>query len=154
MKAKATPDLYFFVFIALSFLFHYLCPVLTVISFSWVGIAFIIIGAVIVALTNSILLKKRTSVNPFDSPSSLITSGPFRWSRNPIYLGMTLALLGIAILLGSLSPFIFPLVFTIIIDRSFIQNEESKLEKLFGKEYLAYKKRVNRWYGRRKITGI
>jgi len=67
---------------------------------------------------------------------------------------MTLALLGIAILLGSLPPFIFPLVFTIIIDRSFIQNEESKLEKLFGKEYLAYKKRVNRWYGLRKITGI
>ncbi|WP_449046359.1 methyltransferase family protein [Parapedobacter sp.] len=153
MKANMTPDFYFFLFIGLSFLFHYVCPVSTIISYSWAGIALIIIGIVTVALANSILLKKRTSVTPFGNPSSLITSGPFRWSRNPIYLGMALMLLGVAIFLGSLSPFIFPPVFIIIIDRSIIQNEENRLEELFGKEYLAYKKRVNRWYGRRKITG-
>lgn len=142
---KATPDIYFFLFIGLSLLFHNLCPILAIISYTWIGLVLIIIGIVIVALANSILLKKRTSVRPFDNPSSLVTSGPFRWSRNPIYLGMSFALLGIAIFLSSLVSFIFPLAFIIILDRSFIQNEESKLEELFGEEYLAYKRKVRRW---------
>lgn len=58
---------------------------------------------------------------------------------------MTFALLGVEVFLGSLSPFIFPIIFVTIIDKSFIPIEESNLEKLFGEKYLDYKTMVKRW---------
>jgi len=79
-------------------------------------------------------------------PNKLVTSGPFRFSRNPNYLGMALLLFGIAILLGNLSAFISPMLFVVLIDIFVIPVEEKNLEKKFGKKYLDYKNRVRRWF--------
>ncbi len=75
----------------------------------------------------------------------MITSGLFKISRNPIYLGMLLILLGEAILLGSIITFIFPLLFIISTNVAVIPIEEKMLEKRFGKKYLDYKNKVGRW---------
>ncbi len=61
--------------------------------YSLTGLIFIVAGLFSGFVTNSILLKKKTSTKPFGIPDQLVTSGPFKWSRNPIYLGMALALL-------------------------------------------------------------
>ncbi len=147
MKILKTPDLLFLTSIGMSILFHYILPILELVSYpySLIGIVLIIIGMITAFLTNSILLKKGTSIKPFENPSVLVASGPFKFSRNPIYLSMALALLGVAIFLGSLSPFIFPIIFVIMIDRSVIPIEETNLERRFGEEYLDYKTKVNRW---------
>lgn len=141
------PDGYFITSLVMSIIFHSILPIVKIIlyPYSLIGILLIITGISLVFVTNSILLKKRTSIKPFETPSVLITYGPFKFSRNPIYLGMAIVLFGVETLLGSLSSFIFPILFVIIINRSFIPMEENNLEKLFGEKYLVYKTKVKRW---------
>jgi protein-S-isoprenylcysteine O-methyltransferase Ste14 len=80
-----------------------------------------------------------------EEPTSLVTSGPFRFSRNPIYLGMASVLLGVAVLMGTLVTLAFPVIFVTLIEFFIIPGEERKLEKLFGEPYREYKKSVRRW---------
>jgi len=89
--------------------------------------------------------KNKTTVKPYKSPTELITSGPFRISRHPMYLGMMLILLGAAIVSGTLIAFVFPIVFIVLIELFFIPFEEKNLERIFGKKFLDYKKSVRRW---------
>ena len=81
-----------------------------------------------------------------DKPaSSLVQNGPFRYSRNPGYLSLTMLYAGIAILRNSLwTILLLPLV-VYVIQREVIEREERYLERTFGEEYLAYKRRVRRW---------
>lgn len=141
------PDTYFVILLSLSIVFHFTIPIANLIFFPYnlIGVALIIWGVTMTIWTNSLLIKKHTSIKPYGLPSTLIESGPFRLSRNPLYLGMALILFGADILLGSLITFISPAVFMIVISKRFIPIEESNLEKRFGGRYLAYKKRVGRW---------
>jgi len=147
MKIKITPDIHFVSFLLMSVLFHVIFPIIKIIHYpySLIGVVLVITGILIVYRSNLILLKNGTSIRPFEIPNVLINSGPFRYSRNPIYLGMTIVLFGLVVILGSLSPIIFPIMFLIIINISIIPHEENRLEKLFGDEYLEYKIKVRRW---------
>ena len=69
----------------------------------------------------------------------------YKYSRNPIYLGMGIILFGGAMVLGTFSPFIVVVIFILVIERAFIVKEEIFLENIFGDEYLEYKKSVRRW---------
>ncbi|MFZ2455804.1 MAG: methyltransferase [Candidatus Altiarchaeia archaeon] len=147
MKKRITPDGYFITLLTLAILSHAIFPMARIIffPFSLIGIILIIIGLFLTLWTNSLLLKNRTTLKPFGMPSFLITSGPFKFSRNPLYLGMAIALFGVNIFLGSFSPFIFSIIFIILIDRLIIPVEEKNLEKTFGKNYVGYKREVRRW---------
>ena len=140
------PDDYFIILLALEILSHF-APAVKIIfpPYNIVGIIIIISGILLTFWTNYNLLKKKTATKPYEIPSYFISSGPFRLSRNPLYLGMAAILIGAAVFLGSLTPFIFPIVFMIIIEKHFVLWEEEKLEKKFGSEYADYKKRVRRW---------
>lgn len=81
--------------------------------------------------------------------SSLVTGGVFYISRNPMYLGLLLILIGWALGLGTASPWIVPPVFVIVVTVLQIIPEEQALEKLFGEPYVDYRRRVARWIGRR-----
>lgn len=147
MKNKVSPDGYLIIFSALAILFHYIFPIQRIIPHPYdnIGIVIIVMGIAMTLHVNYLLLKSGTSTEPYGSPSSLVSSGLFKFSRNPLYLGMAIALFGAAILLGSISPFAFPLLFIVIMDRFFIPMEEKNLERKFGKKYDDYKKRVRRW---------
>ena len=112
---------------------------------TWVG------GGVIVAMliVNSYCAlefrRRRTTVIPFRESTALITDGFYRYSRNPIYLSMVVLLGGLALALGSLSPWIVPALFLGIIERRFIRHEESMLADAFGDEYRQYCRRTRRW---------
>lgn len=84
-------------------------------------------------------------MKPFEESSALVTHGVFRISRNPMYLGMTLMLLGIALFLGSVTPFLVVIALPVIFDRVFISPEERMLEETFGDQFREYRKRVRRW---------
>jgi protein-S-isoprenylcysteine O-methyltransferase Ste14 len=88
-----------------------------------------------------------TPVKPFEEPIKLVTDELYRFSRNPMYLGMMIMLAGIWIMLGKLSPVIVIPVFFLIIQEGFIKYEEAFLEEKFGDAYLDYKDRVYRWAG-------
>ncbi|MEO1235901.1 MAG: isoprenylcysteine carboxylmethyltransferase family protein [Planctomycetota bacterium] len=91
------------------------------------------------------LRRHRTTILPFRTSDALITTGVFRRSRNPIYLGMLLTLVGTAVIAGSASVWIVPPLFAIVITRRFIAAEEAMLADRFGDAYHAYRRRVRRW---------
>jgi protein-S-isoprenylcysteine O-methyltransferase Ste14 len=147
MKKSLTPDGYFIILLALAIISHLKFPILEIIFFPYnlIGIVLIIIGILVTLLVNFLLLKSDTTIQPYETPKVFVTSGLFRLSRNPLYLGMAVALFGADIFLGSLSPFIFSIIFVILIDRLFVPMEEKNLEKSFGRKYIDYKRKVRRW---------
>lgn len=91
--------------------------------------------------------RSKTTMSPFspERTASIVSSGIYGWSRNPMYLGMALALFGVAAWLPSLPGFAAVLLFCVYLTRFQIQPEERMLLKLFGAEYSAYMNQVRRW---------
>ena len=95
--------------------------------------------------TLSILRSKHTSSDPGGVPSALITTGPFSFSRNPLYLGYVIATSGAAVIFGSLTAFTAPVICFSVIHLVIIPAEEKNLHKIFGITYEHYKSSVRRW---------
>ncbi len=87
----------------------------------------------------------RTTVNPYAGASALCTFGPFRFSRNPIYLGDWFILMGVSLLLGTLWPLVFAPLIWAMLRYGVIRHEEAHLEARFGDAYRRYASRVRRW---------
>lgn len=113
--------------------------------FHRLGLVFVVPGILILLQSGASFLKAKTGMLPFSEATTLVTGGMYRFSRNPMYLGMVLFLLGVALYLGSLSALIPVAVYAWIIDRQFIRNEEIFLTGIFGDEFKEYMKRVRRW---------
>jgi len=112
---------------------------------TFVGFVPFLLGGVLTVRAARLFDRERTPVRPFEPSTHLVLDGPYRFTRNPMYLGMVLGLFGLGVLLGSLTPFVVPLVFALFIQARFIVPEEAMLEGLFGSEYVAFKGRVRRW---------
>jgi len=112
----------------------------------WVlGGVFLAAGLALLATFESSFTRKGTPANPWKPTTGIVTTGPYRLTRNPAYLGMTLVYAGIAFLADApwaLVP--LPLVL-LVINNGVILREERYLERKFGSEYLDYKGRVRRW---------
>jgi protein-S-isoprenylcysteine O-methyltransferase Ste14 len=145
---KFTPPDYFLVVVVLQILLNYLFPIERIIfsPYTYIGIPLIIFGIYLNWFyVYRIFRKAKTPIDVYKEPKVLIVSGFFRISRNPTYLGMFLTLLGVAILLGSIVAFVFPILFFILTNHFTIPIEEKNLEKKFEKKYMDYKKKVRRW---------
>lgn len=106
-----------------------------------------LVGAGLLLFLSSLRTMHRagTDVRPDRPTSSLVVEGPYRFTRNPIYLGFTLFYGGVTALANSLpSALLLPFVL-IVMRRGVIEREEHYLERIFGQEYLQYKARVRRW---------
>ena len=86
-----------------------------------------------------------TGVVPFSDATTLVLRGPYRFTRNPMYLAMVGILAGTAIWLGSLTPWLVLPAFVSIIAERFIRREEALLERTFGEPYARYRAAVRRW---------
>lgn len=126
---------------------HLLVPVRQIVQAPWraLGVLPLAAGIGVVLWVARMFRRRDTTIRPFEESSTLVVEGPFRFSRNPIYLSLVLALLGVGLLLGSLTPFLVVPAFALLIDRRFIRVEEAMLERRFGSQYLALKSRVRRW---------
>src|SRR3712207_1291540 len=91
------------------------------------------------------MLRSDTPTIPYKPVSHIATEGPFRFTRNPAYLSMTMMYTGIASLANALWAIILLPVALLVIQRGVIEREERYLERKFGEEYLSYKARVRRW---------
>jgi protein-S-isoprenylcysteine O-methyltransferase Ste14 len=115
----------------------------------WWGVAAgLLVIALGIAIMPSVLLRFRRAGTAFDahqSASALITDGPYRFSRNPAYVALTLWYLGIGLLLNNGWILLLTVVPVLIMDRWAIPREECHLEERFGQEYIQYKVRVHRW---------
>src|SRR5690349_17161834 len=93
----------------------------------------------------SLFVQHRTAIIPYKPASQLVTSGIYRWTRNPMYLGMALLYAGLAILLNSLLAVILLAPVIAIIQSQVIAREDAYLHRAFGSEYVAYRNRVRPW---------
>ena len=110
--------------------------------------SFMIISGLIIILSAIILFKKyQTTITPLNpsNATKLITDGIYKFSRNPMYLGLLLVLLGISIILNLTGGFFFILLFILYINLFQIIPEENAMVDLFKDEFLEYKKNVRRW---------
>lgn len=106
-----------------------------------------LIGIVITGLALLSFWRAHTTVNPMkpSSASSLVTSGIYRFTRNPMYLGMLLLLIGWALYVANVLAFLFLPAFILYMNHFQIEPEERALTALFGREFLEYAFRVRRW---------
>ena len=141
------PPIILMAFLLTQFALHKWLPIASIVPEPWnyVGIAFIAVGVSIVVLPATAFSRAGTTVIPFHESSALVTSGLFQITRNPMYVGMVSVLIGVALLLGTLTPFLAPLLFVPTLNVRVIRHEEVMLEERFGDEYRAYKDKVRRW---------
>lgn len=112
---------------------------------SFVGWVPILLGLGICGMAVWQFRRHRTTIRPFHKSAQLITTGVFAFSRNPIYLGMVLAMLGVALNAGSLGALLVVPLFAAALQRGFISREERGLAEAFGDDFEAYRQRVRRW---------
>jgi protein-S-isoprenylcysteine O-methyltransferase Ste14 len=114
----------------------------------WAGIAgaaCFALGVVIAGWSWLIFNREGTTTTPGDRSVTLVTRGPFRLSRNPMYIGLTLAYIGEAGLLRQVWPLLLLPIVILYVDRAVIPLEERRLHETFGDTYGRYQTRVSRW---------
>ena len=110
-----------------------------------VGGALLLAGGALAISFIRAFTRARTTINPYQRSTALVTTGPYRFSRNPGYLGMALAYAGIVILASAPWALIVLVGALIVVDRGVIAREERCLESTFGEAYRRYKRRTRRW---------
>lgn len=106
------------------------------------------LGALVMLISMIQFFIKKTTVDPRnpDKASNLVTNGIFKFTRNPMYLGMLLFLLAIGLKLGNAFNTLIAAAFVAYMNRFQIKPEEEALSKIFGKEYSIYCKLTRRWF--------
>jgi protein-S-isoprenylcysteine O-methyltransferase Ste14 len=106
----------------------------------------LVAGGVTLDLVSLVLfIRRKTSALPFRPAARFVASGPYRFTRNPMYLGMSSTLAGVGLLLGRPWVLVAALAASLAIDRWVIRREERYLERTFGAEYRDYCAAVRRW---------
>jgi protein-S-isoprenylcysteine O-methyltransferase Ste14 len=147
------PPHWFFLLFALEFALDRWLPITRQLPVAaWIprslqlaGWVLVVAGATLGGWAALLFQRAKTGIVPFSPSSSLVLAGPYRFTRNPMYLGMATVLLGAAMILGSLTPLVSPLLFIVIVTHRFIRPEEAQMERTFGASYMEWKKRVRRW---------
>ena len=134
-------------FLGVAFALHWFLPVWK--GFKWsypiLGAAISICGFAIMMWGWWLFQKRNIAICPTAHTGKLIFDGPYRFSRNPMYLGIVMIFLGVAVFMGTPPFFLGAAIYFVILNSVFIPFEEQKLVSAFGSEYLEYKRRVRRW---------
>lgn len=146
-KRKIIPPVYLLLSLILMVLLQSFFPVYQFVKppDTYAGIIPFFFGISVAAFSASLFKKAHTGIEPFSEASTLVTHGFYRFSRNPMYMGMFLMLLGFAFLMGGVGALLPLPVFVLIIRNHFVLGEERFLEACFGQRYLEYKSQVRRW---------
>ncbi|MGH2568515.1 MAG: methyltransferase family protein [Bacteroidota bacterium] len=115
-------------------------------SSSQAGIALMVVGGLIaLSCVATFVVRGDGTPAPFDAPRQLVVRGPYRYVRNPMYIGAAVVLVGFGLVHQSFSMALFALLFLLVAHVFVIFYEEPSLENSFGESYVDYKNRVHRW---------
>jgi len=147
MIKKLMPTTYLLIAIILCILIHYIIPIRFIIPSKWnlTGLIPLVFGIWINLAADKSFKVAETTVKTFEESNVLVHDGVFHFSRNPMYLGFVSILVGISLLLKSLSPYFVVIVFTLLVDQVFIKVEERMLKETFGEVWSKYQSQVRRW---------
>ncbi len=154
-RVVAPPPLFYVIGLALGLIAQHFYPqrVLPSRVSRVVGLLLIVIALVNFIGALLALHRAETSPKPWRPTTALVISGPYRWTRNPIYLGFTLVYLGITAWVNTVWPLVLLPLVLLVMHRGVILREEAYLEQKFGDEYRRYKSDVCRWFGWRRVRG-
>ena len=144
---KIFPPTYLLIALIAMLILHFIWPLSPILFPPWplLGIIPLGVGVMINVMAATTFRNRNTTIKPFEESTALVTGGLYQVSRNPMYLGMVLILVGAAMLLGSLTPFgVIPVVI-VLLNRNFIWFEEQSLAQTFGPRWAEYCRRVRRW---------
>jgi len=111
----------------------------------WIGAVVIVAGVALMILFELAFKRAGTDANPYRPSTALATDGPYRFSRNPGYLGMAVTYMGIALAAEAPWALVMLVPATLVVQYGVIVREERYLERLFGEEYLSFKRSTRRW---------
>lgn len=143
------PPLLYGVALVLTLLLNWAWP-LSILSSSaitiWSGIPLLLFSGGLVLWGKRSMKQAGTNVNPLQPATSLVITGPFRFSRNPLYLSLTLLFAGLSLVVNTLWGFIALLPVLVVLHFGVILREERYLEAKFGESYRQYRSQVRRWF--------
>jgi len=111
----------------------------------WLGFALVVAGCALAAAAAGRFVLQRTTLHPTGRPARLVVSGPHAWSRNPMYLSLTVVTVGLALALGRAWPLALVVLPWASMNWAVIPFEEARLRETFGQRYVGYCRRVRRW---------
>jgi protein-S-isoprenylcysteine O-methyltransferase Ste14 len=146
MKWIDLPPVWLAVFVALGWVQAEWWPVGSFgLSGDWIGALLVAAGLALAVAAAVEFRRARTTIIPHEEPSAIVTTGVYRLSRNPIYLGDALILTGLGLRWDSVLALVLVPVFVAVITARFILPEEGRLRARFGPEFDAWAVRVRRW---------
>jgi len=110
-----------------------------------IGGVLIVLGIALAVWGRRAMAHAGTDPNPMHPATALVVDGPFRFTRNPLYVSLTLFYLGLTVAVNALWPLVFLPVVLLVMQRGVVEREERYLEGKFGEAYRAYRARVRRW---------
>jgi protein-S-isoprenylcysteine O-methyltransferase Ste14 len=148
MRTLLLPPIAVLACAGLMALLHRFSPLATWLPtpWNWLGLVPVIGGLALAQWHARMFRRVGTNINTFGEPGTLRTEGLFRRTRNPMYLGMLIALLGLAATLGSASALAGPLLFFALAQFFYVPTEERAMAQKFGPAYDDYRRRVPRWW--------
>ena len=146
-KPKLIPPYIAIMCLILEFVFLKFFPQFKIINapVTYFGIFLIGIGATLTLSAIAMFRKNNTPVVPGTKPTFVVMKGPYTFTRNPMYLGLTFILIGAGVWIGNALSIACFAIFVVYINSTFIPREEKMMENLFGQKYLGYKSKVRRW---------
>lgn len=114
-------------------------------TFRNIGTVFEIVGIAVLAFSYWAMARARTTINPSEHSSAVVTSWTYAYSRNPIYLGWFLFIAGMGVRSASVLVLLIAVIMILLLYWAVVVQEEEYLANKFGEEYLSYKRRVRRW---------
>jgi len=142
---KVPPPVWFLLCVGAAWGLHRLLPFTIAPPFVEFGIAVLLLGLGLIVAALVVMLVARTDPRPHTADQALVTHGPFRATRNPIYLGLLIVAAGVALTSGSAWAWLAVAALFGVLDRLVIAKEEAYLLTRFGKAYADYMARVRRW---------
>jgi protein-S-isoprenylcysteine O-methyltransferase Ste14 len=147
MRQLLLPPITFLLAVAAMVLLDQYTPVAELRGYSvhWSGLILVLMGLAITVSHARMFARLKTEINTFRPPGTLVKDGLYKHSRNPMYCGFVLSLLGAAIFLGSAAAFLPLVAFFLLASFWYIPFEEINMRKNFGAEFESYAKTVRRW---------
>ena len=142
---KVRPPHYLEALLVVAALLQFICKPARVVYAKELGAALLIAGFLFMVNAKGLFDRRKTPVRHNQTPSALVTDGPFRFTRNPMYLGIEVLLTGIGLFAGTWPFLAVPVVMFCILNFGFIPWEEKLMSELFKDQYTAYCRQTRRW---------
>ncbi|HEY1265669.1 MAG TPA: isoprenylcysteine carboxylmethyltransferase family protein [Candidatus Binatia bacterium] len=144
-RVVAPPPLIYGGALLIALLLHWLAPLPIFGRTFWPGLALVVFGVALAVWGRNTLVAAGTNVNPYRPSTAIVASGPYRFSRNPLYVSLTLLYVGLTLVFNTWWGFILLLPVLIVMHFGVIAREERYLENKFGETYRNYRARVRRY---------